>query len=650
MYDLIITLKSDLCTADGDGCASAIDTDVCIDSHGLPVIPAKRIKGCLKDAARFIGTDDEVIDEIFGKSGSNKGCPLFLSDAELTSAYQFAECEGNSEITPAQITELFTYVRASTAIDEETGSAKEQSLRFMRVVKHYSPIDEKENSFAARVDIPEEYETKFRRICKALRNIGYKRTRGFGAVSCELIKTQVSSKNIPEYSFSRDKNYTIHYTVKLTDDVMLPGSSSDETLDFIPGTSILGFFANEYLKSHKADSAFEERFLKNGIIFSNLYVSDKNGTEFFPAPIIVGKVKEIHHTINLLDYDNSKNDSVAKPLKSGYTNNSLNIKKPLTETVFHISKTSDSGLYTQTALRKGQYFSGTVSGNGAFLEDIYNIMRGGIIRVGRSKTAQYSACRILGDNFRVSPKNSDKISIKKGDLVAAAAVSDILIPDGMCGYSSDMSTFVDTVSEAFGFNFGEPDKNLSIKRSALKFRTVHGFNTQWNLSKPHIRAIAAGSAAVFTADKDCELPAQMWIGDKNGEGFGCVRLIKSTELVYCQEEQAAAVVSDIPEIIRSAKETERMRNDALNYSASHTLSVTRAQIGRAILMAKQSDDYEDFIKRIDNIADESTKKSLKNYLDNDEILMLKPLDNWREFFILLLTLEKYKARTKEENV
>ena len=76
MYKIMITLKSDLCASSGDGFAAAIDTDICTDRCGLPVIPARRIKGCLRDAADLIGTQRDVIDGIFGVSGSSSACDL----------------------------------------------------------------------------------------------------------------------------------------------------------------------------------------------------------------------------------------------------------------------------------------------------------------------------------------------------------------------------------------------------------------------------------------------------------------------------------------------------------------------------------------------------------------------------------------------
>ena len=64
---LKITLKSDLCSASGDGFSSLIDTDVSYDKFGFPYIGGRRLKGCLREAAELIGSP--YIDEIFGVIG-----------------------------------------------------------------------------------------------------------------------------------------------------------------------------------------------------------------------------------------------------------------------------------------------------------------------------------------------------------------------------------------------------------------------------------------------------------------------------------------------------------------------------------------------------------------------------------------------------
>ena len=48
---LTIKLLSDSCTCSGETYNSMVDMDVVYDENGLPYIPAKRIKGCIREAA-----------------------------------------------------------------------------------------------------------------------------------------------------------------------------------------------------------------------------------------------------------------------------------------------------------------------------------------------------------------------------------------------------------------------------------------------------------------------------------------------------------------------------------------------------------------------------------------------------------------------
>ena len=50
-YQIRIELLSDLCVSDGGVYNSALDTELCYDSYGFPFIPAKRLKGCLRECA-----------------------------------------------------------------------------------------------------------------------------------------------------------------------------------------------------------------------------------------------------------------------------------------------------------------------------------------------------------------------------------------------------------------------------------------------------------------------------------------------------------------------------------------------------------------------------------------------------------------------
>lgn len=70
-----IELLSDMCVSDGSIYNSSIDIDICHDSYGLPYIPAKRLKGCIRECALELkdwGYDIDI-DNLFGKEGNDKG-------------------------------------------------------------------------------------------------------------------------------------------------------------------------------------------------------------------------------------------------------------------------------------------------------------------------------------------------------------------------------------------------------------------------------------------------------------------------------------------------------------------------------------------------------------------------------------------------
>ena len=48
-HKINVKLKSDALIGSGEGFGAIIDTDVVFDEVGIPYIPGRRIKGCLKD-------------------------------------------------------------------------------------------------------------------------------------------------------------------------------------------------------------------------------------------------------------------------------------------------------------------------------------------------------------------------------------------------------------------------------------------------------------------------------------------------------------------------------------------------------------------------------------------------------------------------
>ena len=166
-YRIKIELLSDMCVSDGGIYNSAIDTDICYDEYGFPYIPAKRLKGCLRECALELKDWGMPIgvQEMFGTQGNDdsdsekagKAGAVHIRDAYIADKECFvSEIRQNQSVSPVlchpqNILKVFSYVRVQTSIDYETGVAQEQSLRTMRVAN-------KGQVFYAAVEMDEKYE------------------------------------------------------------------------------------------------------------------------------------------------------------------------------------------------------------------------------------------------------------------------------------------------------------------------------------------------------------------------------------------------------------------------------------------------------------------------------------------------------------
>lgn len=643
MSKIFITLRSDLCAAGGDGFSSVIDTDVSYDKYGFPVIGARRLKGCLRDAAKLIGMGS--VDEIFGTAGSGKNGSLKISDAHIKGYEELKREAVSSGLNAEEVISLFSYTRAATQIENDT--AMDNSLRFTRVVKHYSPLTNDETVFEAEADIDEKYKDDLSDICRALRNIGYKRNRGYGAVKCRFEFEKSLTRPNEKVSITGE-NASITYLIRLRDNVMLPSSASDETADFIPGTSVLGFFANEYLKTAPADEKFEDIFLKNNVSFSNLCISDEDMKEYFPAPVILGKIKGEEGVFNIVTYSN-EDGKIIKPVKSGYSCFDSVIKKPLTETVYHHTRGEEANLYTQTSLCSDQYFRGTITGRSEYIKPIYDILTHSTLRFGRSKTAQYSACELV--RAEVSSSSESIKRIRAGERFIVLLLSDVLIPDGTGGYDISVQGLQNAVGH--GIEKLECDRGEKIKRSALRYRIIAGYNSKWNIQKPQIRTVAAGSTLVFRAVSDMKLPAVFTVGAKTGEGFGRIMICRPEDFaersVKAQKQlNINAKEGELCRLISRNKAVEDMRSEAVKFVASFGKKMNPAQIGRYAMMAKQAEDLREFKAMTSKIKCNKSNAFINDVINKSKAEHYRD-DLWREYMLTILTLMKYSNREEKGN-
>lgn len=190
-FDLTFDIKSEWHLGAGREGGAYADSLVYKDSHGLPLLTGKSIKGLLRQAFRealsygwLTDATSQDINLLFGNesTGLDGQGLLQLSSATLSPAEQAYFNEHKESIR-----HLFR-VRHSTAIEHETGVAKERSLRTMEVAIPMSlqaPL-----TLQATPEQIARYVTWLNTALPLLCAIGGKRRRGLGEVVVTLAQNE----------------------------------------------------------------------------------------------------------------------------------------------------------------------------------------------------------------------------------------------------------------------------------------------------------------------------------------------------------------------------------------------------------------------------------------------------------------------------
>ena len=200
MGNLILKLEllSDALIGSGEGWGANIDSDMVFDEFGLPYIPARRIKGILRESALEVAEmfkKSEIntvfcmyIDTLFGKPGQDHPSPisfsnLYLADYQSNREWMDWIIKQHSNYFSREIVlNTFSSIRQQTSISDE-GTAKENSLRTLRVLK-------KDNLFFGNVvfdPIDNDQLSLLVFSVLNLRHLGTSRNRGLGSVKCCLM-------------------------------------------------------------------------------------------------------------------------------------------------------------------------------------------------------------------------------------------------------------------------------------------------------------------------------------------------------------------------------------------------------------------------------------------------------------------------------
>lgn len=645
---LEIKLKSDLCIASGYAYAGLIDTDVCYNRNGIPYIPGKRIKGCLRDVAKYM-FDREEIKKIFGKGDDIAANGLIISNAypaemkkidrELT-LIKNSNSEYKNYVSQQKVLDIYTRVKSQTAIDDNNGIALSNSLRFMRVVNQYSALDGKEMVFYAEIEYENVDDDTVEKLVKALRHIGMSRNRGLGNVSCRIISSEIECEDVIDnvdntIGTDGEEKVVLEYVFTNTQPLMLSASDDGKSENYVNGQSILGALAGTYLKNNKNDEEFKDIFLSGKVEFSNAYITDDIGREYTPVPQYIRKLKKSKKIVNVLgkceelcrsDKDYSTNDgNQPKKITSKYAyikdNEEISFIEPSMSIIYHHTHKNDSSdekLYSFRVLEENQKFAGKIVGAKKYIDILKDILTTMTLRLGKSKTAQYGQCKV--DKITVSRYEAKELKINANEEIVVTLESDgIFIEDN--AYTNKYSQVRHALMKQLGIDaYDEEGESVSY----MSTKIITGYNTKWNMKRLFMPAVCAGSAFVFKVKGESSIYASM-VGERNLEGYGAIRIEKINSMKYkinenIENQENTTSGSDIN--IKEVKVMleKLMKNDLLdaiklNAYSIDNMKLNASTVGRVSLMLIESgNDYEEFIKRVDSIKRKSEHDAVMSFI------------------------------------
>ena len=362
---ITIKLLSDLCTCSGETYNSVVDMDVVYDENGIPYIPAKRIKGCIREAAlemKEMGFISEAqYESVFGKEGNTKS-KLILSSAYIQDYENIVESlkyfHKNELVSQQNVLEQYTSTRTQTAVDLETGVADENSLRTIRVVN-------KGLVFEAECELKmNEADRKVvEQAVSLVKHMGVSRTRGLGLVEMKL--EDGKKKKAEHVLFKKDQlsdKNKIGYKIHLKSPMICKSAKGNQadTENYIAGSKVLGLLAG----------ALKEKYstvLDGGeLIVSNAYIMNK-GQRCLPGKISLQKVKDQRYDSDgkmvILDmqYEPDTGDRQMTPANLDFVDKDGVVADVITEISYHHQRPVDKSIGRATGEEDGSSFSWQVS-------------------------------------------------------------------------------------------------------------------------------------------------------------------------------------------------------------------------------------------------------------------------------------------------
>jgi CRISPR-associated protein Csx10 len=631
--NIIVELKSDLMPDSGSGFAGIVDSDIEYEANGLPFIPAKRLKGCLRECAEEIKDSDRdtyqtAFDKLFGKPGMERGESLKLgngyitqknADDEFVDIYSAYSAELNSANLPhSEVLDLFTSLRRQTALDE-SGQAKSDTLRSKRVIN-------KGQCFEFAVDIPADCANLLDLSCKTLRYMGLNRTRGLGEIKCTFAGREVIDNAEAGQCEIVEDAAALEYKLELLEPV-IAGSRlgvKDTCEEYIFGSTLLGVFASLWCDANPNANEpgycdeFRELFLLDKVKFGAAFPADSKRV-YYPTSHAIRTDKEKGRFADISVSPPDKTEICKKLGGFAAIEDGIIYRKSVTREVYqHHSRPEDKSIgsatgigtgcgqfYKYEALSKGQTFKGVIHGDVESLRKLTELFKGReYVSLGRSRTAQYGKARLT---LRAMADKAEEITVKPGDSVRLTVRTPAILCNGHGTVRPDIRKLIPEIEK------------FKICNTLASETVVCGYNAKWRLPRAQVRALAEGSGIVLTnkSDEDIILNGEYFVGQRTGDGFGYVATEKTNNesLSEPKPPENTQTTGEKNEGCLSRKiERRRALREAIlkgSADAARFNALNNSNIGRVLEALEQSNDRAQFDEKIKQIKKENIRSKVQ---------------------------------------
>lgn len=650
-----MSLLSDSLAGSGEAFAGTVDRDIAFDERGLPFIPARRIRGILResmDELEFLEiVESGTTKSLFGVPGDSISSPFRIHDGRIENAETLASFLDRAQATetlatffsPRFVLEHFTYLRTQTSV--ENGVAKENTLRISRVLK-------KGQTFFFDAECPLQYRKALDAACAGVRSFGSSRNRGLGAIRlcCEETpeKKEVVGAVQSDGREFEDGPFEMRVSVRALSRLIASDGvgESDDSGACIPGGFLLGALAARYLSiagNSASSPSFLRIFLSGETIWSNLHPVPKEDSskEYAPAPLSVRKVKNTDDYIDLAvapseEMHKGMGELFLAPGGEGFYYG----HRPRMSVQYHHRRAEDraygralnpeaaipgdKGAFFQFQVMEGeQCFKGSIVGSFEDLKTVESLLPPDrVLRLGKSRAAQYGKCRVSFSSPSPLRCESDE-EWEDEETLLFRLLSDAILLNEYGHPEPNCLLLAKEVARILGVSAEGivPDE----ERIFIRKRFVGGCLGVWNLPRIQYPALAAGSVValknVSGQTLDMEKLNRSSVGLRIADGFGRLawkNLEGLEQAVTIEREKSLRdPVDHLPEeamnLVNGLRHRFFLKNlikDARDAASSVSI-LPGSFIGRLSAIVRDSTSFGQFNGRIQNFKGKPAGRSLK---------------------------------------